>query len=63
MYKSHCKNCDHNIHTGFCPVAFLNYSAIAGDPGEPVYCGCDEYIPKDNLEYLEYKYIRRRQRV
>jgi hypothetical protein len=62
MYKSNCKNCDHNIHFGFCPVVYVNYSAD-GDPGDPMDCGCDEYIPSDNLEFLEYRYVRRSLKV
>jgi len=62
MYKSKCKSCEHGIHFGFCPVAFLDWN-MDGDPGEPMWCDCEEYIPSDNLEYLEYKYVRRRVQV
>lgn len=61
MYKSNCKNCDHNIHTnGLCPVAFMDYNE---PEAKPIYCECDEYIPSENLEFLEYKYIHRRTKV
>lgn len=61
MYKSRCKNCDHNIHLRFCPVVYMNYRYSAdGDPGEPNYCDCEEYVPSENLEFLEYKYVKRR---
>ena len=62
MYKSHCRNCDHGIHIGFCSVVYVNYS-MDGDPGEPMDCGCDEYVPLENLEFLEYKYVTRRLRI
>jgi hypothetical protein len=54
MFSSDCRSCKHSFHGEFCAVAFIDYADIT----EPSYCDCSDYIPLDNLEYVEWCYIR-----
>jgi hypothetical protein len=60
--KSICRNCKHKYHGGICTFAKLYYYGLDGDT-EPEYCYCDDYIPSDNLEYLEMQYIKRGKKI
>lgn len=55
-YKSRCKLCGHDPHAEepgmSCAVLFCDY----GEPREPEYCDCFDYIPSGNLEFLAWKY-------
>ncbi len=58
-HQSTCKNCWHTPHEhNMCSFSDLYYYGLDGDT-ELEYCNCDEYIPSDNLEYLEMQYIKR----
>jgi hypothetical protein len=48
-FQSVCRNCHHWI----CHNSKVLYGN--GIEIHPVSCGCEEYIPLDNLEYLEWK--------
>lgn len=62
----YCKNCNHSVHTHIGPFGRdgdkFGYFKIAvwGSCSFPIgygsCCGCNKFSPKDNLEYLEYKY-------
>ena len=54
MFKSLCRECKHSDEATHCSVIFCEY----GIPSEPEYCQCPEYIPLDNLEYVEWSYLR-----
>lgn len=57
MFKSDCRTCLHGEHDRmFCSVMFCDYSD--NDISDPYYCECNEYVPSENLEYLEWNYLR-----
>jgi hypothetical protein len=59
-FPSRCRNCRHAEHLYICTIKYYEY----GDESEPTYkCSCEEYIPSDNLEYLEYLYDKSHSKV
>ena len=46
IYQGPCRNCKHSDWAHENPNLCSDIS----------YCGCLEFVPKDNLEYLEYRY-------
>lgn len=54
-----CRTCSHAHLAGqeVCIDNFYSGSIY------PVTCGCKEYIPKDNLEYMEWKYNKKKNEV
>jgi hypothetical protein len=46
-----CRNCEH--HRDGHVIIALNKCFGGNDTGNAM-CDCPEYIPEDNLEYLEY---------
>jgi hypothetical protein len=59
-FPSKCRICHHSYHVANCTIAYYEF----GDDSEPTYkCTCKEYLPSDNLEYLEWKYDQRRKSV
>lgn len=66
MYKSYCRNCPHHrdghveIYHSHIITNYLVRQACYGNQYEtPALCKCLEYAPKDNLEYLEWKYNKK----
>jgi hypothetical protein len=56
MFKSDCRTCNHDEHDRtFCSVMFCDYS---DNDMSPEYCDCADYVPSDNLEYVEWSYLR-----
>jgi hypothetical protein len=51
--KSNCRNCFDPPHMGGCTIATIGYDS-EGIANEESCCPCNEYIPLDNLEYLEW---------
>lgn len=60
-YKNDCRNCDHYHFTlsldDDSPV--MNTCSYATSEPVEYRCGCYNFIPADNLEYLEYMYAQK----
>jgi hypothetical protein len=58
MLKDQCRNCFHSweMH-GHCG-SMMCFQDMSTPNESMVFCGCEEYIPKNNLEFLEWKYER-----
>ena len=54
MYKDRCRTCNHiiEVHLNDNDGTECNYGWLVGNNK----CHCREYLPLDNLEYLEYRY-------
>lgn len=55
MYlEGKCRSCGH-VHRSICTITRYHIrTATANVLAE--HCPCEEYVPCDNLEYLEWKY-------
>ena len=53
LIQSKCRTCTHPHHGGYCSIVYYGYNND-GSPTDPEYCECLEYIPADNLQYLEW---------
>ena len=57
--KSKCRNCKHSYHFVNCNSGYVIYNSIgkfSKELSEFSPCICSEYVPFDNIEYLEYMY-------